>query len=35
VLGTFIVLSTSAALRNCFVFGSYSRFGVGIEVALS
>ena len=35
VLGTVIILSTSAALRNCFVFGSYSRFCIGIEFALS
>lgn len=35
VLGTVIVLSSSAALRNCFVFLSYSRFCIGIELALS
>ena len=32
---TVIILSTSAALRNCSVFGSYSRFCIGIELALS
>lgn len=35
VLGTIIVLSTSAILRNYFVFGSYSRSCIGIELALS
>jgi hypothetical protein len=25
------MLNTCAALRNCFVIGSYSRFAIGIE----
>ncbi len=29
------MLDASASLRNCFVIGSYSRFGIGIELALS
>ena len=28
------MLNTSAARGNCFVIGSYSRFGIGIELAL-
>ena len=35
VLGRGIIFNTSAALGNCFVIGSYSRFGIGIELALS
>jgi hypothetical protein len=29
------MLNASAALRNCFVIGSYSQFGIGIQLALS
>lgn len=34
-LGRGSIFDTSAALRICFVIGSYSRFGIGIALALS
>ena len=35
MLGRNITFDIKRALRNCFVIGSYSRFGIGIELALS
>jgi hypothetical protein len=29
------MLNISAALRKCFVIGSYSRFGIGMKLALA
>src|ERR1700745_1923409 len=33
--GQEITFDISAALRNCLAIGAYSRFGIGIELALS